>query len=491
MIYLVEMVAAIDAAGTTTTLRATTAAHYATRSTDTPANTQYLPRVKTAGLFRRDLDAWLDYAFDGRECRILAGEEGAAYADFVLVLKGTMDQIQADGLHTLTVRIRDRLHELDKPIQSTAYLGNNSLPAGLEGVEDLKGKLKPRAYGNCVNISPPCVNTSRLIYQASDQALYRIGAVYDQGVALTAGSTYSSQSDMETTAPSAGQYRVWAAGGMFRLGSTPSGQITCDAQQYDTAFGATSGRAASLMQEIAEDAGIATADISAADVTALNAATAYPDMGVWLGLDDASTALQLMDYLATSVGAWYGFDRLGSLRMAQLAAPTLGAVVHTFGAHEILDLHRRSSQDAGAGVPAWDVKVRYYRNWTPQRPADLAGSVTLVNRQFKTQEWRNSRGLDATVKTKHPLAWSIEYDTASITEAYMAIEADRRLALLKVDRALYEARVHVAPALLESLELGAVVRFDLTRFGLTEKPLLITGILHDPRAQAADLTLWG
>ncbi len=310
-------------------------------------------------------------------------------------------------------------------------------------------------------------------------------------MALTPGSAYTSQSDMETTAPSAGQYRVWLAGGMFRLGSSPSGQITCTPQQYDTSTGMTSGRAASLMQEIAEDAGIATADISAADVTALNAATAYPDMGVWLGLDDASTALQLMDYLATSVGAWYGFDRLGSLRMAQLAAPTLGAEVHTFGAHEILDLHRRSSQDAGAGVPAWDVKVRYYRNWTPMRPADLAGSVSITDRQWYTQEWRNSRGLDAAVQTKHPLAWSIEYDSAGVVDAGVAIEANRRLALLKVNRALYEARVHVGPALLATLDLGAVVRFDVDRFNLREKPLLITGILHDPRAQAADLTLWG
>jgi hypothetical protein len=515
MIYLVEMVAAIDAAGTTTTLRATTAAHYATGPTDTPASTQYLPRVKTAGLFRRDiaspgriygtttvgygmvelanadgtLDGWLDYGFDGRAITIKAGEDGAPYADMVTVLLGTMDQIQANGLSTLTVRIRDRLHELDKPLQTVAYTGGNSLPAGLEGVEDLRGKLKPRVYGNVCNLSPPCVNTSRLIYQVSDSAVYAMPLCLDQGVALTKGADYSSQADMETTAPSAGQYRCWLAGGYFRLGSTPAGRITIGGQQYDTT--GTSARPGNMLSEIAQDAGIAAGDVSAGDVSALNAAYPYGDMGVMLPLDGTQTALELMDYIAASVGAWYGFDRLGVLRMQQLAAPSLADAVYTFGAHEILTVARRSSDDAGAGVPAWASKIRYYRNWSPMSDGDFAGSVSLTDRQWLREEWRNTRGLDASVKTKHPQAWEVEYDSASVTVSGVANEADRRLALLKVERALYEVKVHLRLSMISLIELGAVVRLDIDRFGLREKPLRITSILHDPRAQTAELTLWG
>jgi hypothetical protein len=48
------------------------------------------------------------------------------------------------------------------------------------------------------------------------------------GVALTRGADYPDQATMESTAPSAGQYRVWSAGGCFRLGSAPAGKITVD-----------------------------------------------------------------------------------------------------------------------------------------------------------------------------------------------------------------------------------------------------------------------
>jgi hypothetical protein len=519
MIYLVEMVAAIDAAGTTTTLRATTAAHYATGPTDTPANTQYLPRVKTAGLFRRDiaspgriygatpagygmvelanadgaLDGWLDYGFDGRAITLKAGEDGAPYADMVTVLLGTMDQVQADGLGTLTVRIRDRLHELDKPLLSATYTGGNSLPAGLEGVEDLAGKRKPRVYGAAANVSPPCVNTSRLIYQVSDIACYSVTAIYDQGVSLTKGADYTSQSDMETTAPSAGQARVWPAGGYFRLGSSPAGQVTADVWEYSGTPGTDPGKAAYLLQEIAEDSGIATADISAADVTALNALAVFytPHFGIYLEPDAPTTALQAMDLIANGCQVWYGFDRLGKLRMQRMSAPSLGDSVYTFGAHEVLSLRRRASDDAGAGVPAWSVAYRYFPNYTVQRDSDLAGSVTLVNRQYKREEWRSAKSTDAAIKTKHLLAQEIGFDCYVAAQPTAATFAADLLALLKVERALYEVKVHLRLSMISLIELGAVVRLDIDRFGLLDKPLRITGILHDPRAQTAELTLWG
>jgi hypothetical protein len=509
------MTVAIDAAGTTTVLYSTTAAHYATSASDSPANAQYLPRLKTAGLLRRDittpgriygrttpgygfielanadgaLDGWLNYGFDGRQCRILVGEDGAAYASMTVVLIGTMDQIQAPTASTLRLRIRDRLHELDKQVQTTAYGGTNALPAGVDGVDDLQGKLKPRAYGYCANTSPICVNTSRLIYQASDQALYSIPNCWDQGVGLTLGAAYSSQADMETTAPAAGAYRCWLAGGMFRLGSTPSGQVTCNAVQYDIT--GTSGRAGSLISKIAQDMGIAAGDVSSADVTALNTAAPYGDLGALIPLDGRRTALEIMDFIAGSVGAWYGFDRLGVLRMKQLTSPVFGDDVMMFEAADILGLQRQSSEDSGAGVPAWAIKVRYAPNYTVQSDGELAGSVSLTDRQWKRQEWRNSRSTDATIKNKHLLAGEVEYDSACITLASMTSEANRRLALLKVDRGLYNLRLRLKTSLITTVDLGSIVRVDTTRFSMNAKAFVVVGILHDPLLQVAELTLWG
>ena len=55
------------------------------------------------------------------------------------------------------------------------------------------------------------------------------------------------------------------------------------------------------------------------DVLALDAANSAP-LGVWL--DGETTALDVMDQFANSVGAWWGFDTSGQLRMAQMTLPT-------------------------------------------------------------------------------------------------------------------------------------------------------------------------
>jgi hypothetical protein len=55
----------------------------------------------------------------------------------------------------LTISLRDRQAELNAPLQTVTYAGNNVLPSGLEGVAtDIKGKEKPRLYGYGWQLSP-------------------------------------------------------------------------------------------------------------------------------------------------------------------------------------------------------------------------------------------------------------------------------------------------------------------------------------------------
>ena len=130
---------------------------------------------------------------------------------------------------SLRLRLRDRLSEFDKAHQRVQYLGNNVLPNGLEGTaDDIKGKTKPKVYGKVFNIEPMMVNTSKLIYQASDSDVYDIPNVYDKGAALTRGSDYADSAAMLATAPSPGQYKACPSEGYFRLGAAPEGTVTCD-----------------------------------------------------------------------------------------------------------------------------------------------------------------------------------------------------------------------------------------------------------------------
>lgn len=503
MITLSEISAAVDAAGTTTTLRYGTEG-YNTLPTDVPAAVHFAPRIKQPASLRRDmfsggtsgasrvsfgemilansdggLDAVKDYGFDGRACVIRVGNPGAAFpGSWVTALKGTIDQAEM-ATSTLTLRLRDRLTELDKPLLQTRYAGNNALPNGLEGqAQDLKGRPKPRAFGKVLNVPPPCVNTTRLIYEIGPCT--DVPAVYDQGLGLTRGADYASQADMETNAPAAGSYRAWPAGGYVRLGSSPAGQITADV----TAGAAAGNRtAAQVLKQIALAMGIVTGDISAVDVTALDTANSG-ELGIWVAGDD--TALTAMDAVAASVGAWFGFDRLGQLRMGRLVTPA-GSPVATLDSTNVSRIDRIPGD-----LPAWQVTVRYARNFSPAT-SGLAGAVSADRRAWLAEEYRSTLASDASIKTKHPLAPEISRDTLLVSSAAADAEAARLLALYKVRRETYTLRVNlVDSSLVAALDLGAVVRLVWSRFGLSGgKLFLITGIESDLAKRRVELTVWG
>lgn len=507
MTYLVEIDAAIDAGGTVTTLRFADEG-VITRPSETPPNACYEPRVTQPGSLTRTmysggtsgqskvgygeivlsnmdggLDAIKDYGFDGRRCVVRAGPVGAAYPNgFVTIFTGNVEQATFDWSRLAFV-LRDRLAELDKPLQGVRYLGSNVLPGGLEGqAQDLQGKPKPLVFGRALNVPAPLVNTARLIYEVG--ACASIDAAYDRGLALTVGTPYTSQADMESNVPSAGYFRAWPGGGYFRLGSSPAGQITADVTQ-----GAAPGdrTVAQLLRQIAIACGIAAADISTADVVALDAANGA-EAGLWLA--DDTTALAAMDEIAASIGAWYGFDRHGVLRMGRLDIPA-GTPVAALDLSNITQIDRIVSQDTGRGLPIWRATVNYAKNFAVQ-PSDLAGAVTTDRRAWLALERRAVTIEDPNIKNQYRLAGEVSRDTLLTQSAAATAEVTRLIALHQVKREVYQARVRVDATLLAAIDLGAIVRLTLPRFGLGGgKLFVVIGITADFRRNALDLTLFG
>jgi len=485
--------------------------NFVTGGADTPAHTAFWPRIVQPALFRQvafdggrtfghsqvsygelvlanadgALDGLLDTPMDGRAIVLRVGEPGAAYPSaWTTVLTGAMAAPAVDWTQ-LSIRMRDPQAALDQPLQTTRYAGTNSLPSGLEGVaDDLKDQPKPLCYGQVFNVRPPCVNTSRLIYQVNNGAVASVDAVYDQGLALTAGTAYTSQSDMETTAPSAGYYRVWAAGGYFRVGSSPAGTLTADVTQGAAAANRT---AAQILKAIALQAGLASGAISSADVTALDAANSAV-CGIWL--DDETTALAAMDLIAASVGAWYGFDAAGGLRMARLEAPA-GTPALALTAIEITRFELKATASGEANIPADQVALNYQKNYTPQT-TDLAGAVTAARRGWLALEWRTYLATAPAVQTAHLLAQKLTFDTALASATDAGTEVVRRLNLYSVRRDRATASVRVTASLLSDLTLGAVVSVTLARFGYASGKLFrVIGVQLDLRRNQAELELWG
>lgn len=483
---------------------------YVTGADDTPAHTWVDGRIQQPANFQRScfdggktfgasrvgagelilvnadgaLDALIDFGFDGRAITLRRGEVGpgsAGVPSWTTILRGTMQSAEI-GWRLVSLRLRDRQAELDRPLQGNRYAGSNVLPAGVEGVaEDLAGKPKPWGWGRVFNISPPCVNTSRLIYQVHDGAVASIDAVYDRAAPLTAGAAYANQADMEANAPAAGYFQVWAAGGMFRLGGAPAGQVTADATIGANAAART---AAQTWATILAKAGLSAGDWDAGDVTALDAATAA-EVGVWYG--EEVRTLAALDEVANAVGAWWGPDRFGVFRLARIEAPA-GTPVATLTTLEVRRLDRHA---AGSGVPAWRLGLGYRKFWATQ-DSDLAGSVGAARRGELRAAFRKVSAEDATVRTKHLLAAEQEFETVLVETADAQDEVDRRLGLYGVRRDLFEARVTLDADLAAVLDLGVVVRLQVPRFGLADgKLLLVVGVRPDLRAEILDLTLWG
>jgi hypothetical protein len=444
------------------------------------------------------LDYLTAYAFDGREITVIVGDvTNGGTPVWTVALTGKMAP-PVIGIKTVTLYLRDRILELDKPVCTSVYAGTNSLPNGLEGTsDDIRGQRKPRVFGSVFNITPVLVNTSRLIYQVNDGAISSVCDVYDQGAALTKGTDYTDQTDMETNAPTAGNYRVLPAMGLFRINAMPDGELTCDVIQGAAASDRT---AAQLTYDIAIIAGLSSGDISSADVTALDTANSA-EMGAYY--QDETTCIQAIDEIQNSVGAWWGFDRLGLLRMKQWLVPS-GTPVATFTAAEIEELERVTDSNS---VPTWRMSFEYLKNYTVQN-SDLAAAVTIDRRAILGASTAVRIQSLTSVKTSNISA--IESTVPSVISGtlYSGIkgrivinrntalnsagtESTRQFNLYKVMRQRYDVTVFIDSTLISTINLGDVVRLQLNRFSMSSGvDFRIMGIKMDMNTKKCFLNLW-
>lgn len=475
---------------------------YITRTSDTPPATQYDARLLQPGQLRMALpdigggsitighgqivlnnaDGELGdlayYGLDGQAFVVRMGDDEQPLSSFVEVMRGTMEQATVDR-KTVTVRLIGKDSVLDQPLLKTRYLGNNSLPNGLEGTSELTGQPKPRLYGNAVGISPPCVNTSRLIYEVGKGVAPSVAItnVWVAGVAVTAGAAYSSQSDMETNAPSVGQYRVWTAGGYFRLGTAPAGVVTCDADATETSYG-TGNWWWKLLYRMAIDGGVSSGEMQFLISDSFTQPNNWPGgswpsdqgaVGVWL-TDAETTARQAMDVVAKSFSVWYGFTQWagtpgGAMTFGGEIFPpntsTIGASTPVLDASNVLGVAPVADPGAGRGVPVWSVDLSYAQNYTVFTPSMAPSLAPTALGRLGIKNKRVSTSATA-ILNKHLTARAVVKDTAfADAGANVSNEATRQLELQRFTKLWFDVRVSLA-ALLDMTNrprLGGYVQF--------------------------------
>lgn len=505
---LMNLEAGVDAIGTVSKFYVSTHA-FCTSPVDSPSNTAFVPALidpgflgvhaysdgRTGGATKLEtgeailangdgqFDAWLNFSFDGRPVTIRSGSSGPYPGAFPIVLTGTVESIEATR-DTLIIRLRDLQYVFTRPALSNRYAGTNALPNGLEGTpDDLKGKAKPKAYGAVFNVAAPCVNTQKLTYQVNDGGVADIPAVYDRAGVITKGADYATSALLQAAAPAAGTYITCFAEGFFRLGIAAGGLVTADVIQGATAADRT---VAQILKRIALDAGVAVGSISAADIAALDAMSAAV-VGVWV--EDSQSFQQVMDSVAISIGAWYGFDGASVFRMGRLTAPA-GVPVLSLGIDEVgNEFERRPARDNG--IPVWRATVNHTKIWSVQ-PTDVVGSVTAARRIYLANEYRSAVSEDPTVKTQYLLASTLEVDTLLTTSADATAEVARQSGLNKTRRDIFEVPVHVDVLAGVSLNFMDVISLTMPRFGLDAGKLFrLIGRRIELANSRVILTLWG
>jgi|GEM_PF-1195699 len=448
------------------------------------------------------LDALRHYAFGGRTAVLKTIDDAAAFGTAETEISAVIDQpVHQWGDETpsqIVLRLYDRLEDLRKPVQTNRYAGTNtgSPLAGVEGGDDIKGKVKPLVVCQALDAPGECVNRDRLIYQWHDGAVHSL-VVYVGGKLLTAGTPYASQAEMEANAPSAGHYRVWLAGGMARLGEGATGPVTAEVVVEATAAARTTSQA---MKRVATRSnGMPEGDVVAADVTALDAAS---DAEVQLFVNqEGTTILDCLNALAPGAGASFGIDALNRLRMKQLAAPggspavTLrklgGDAVGDATTVDTIRVSRKVNGERSLSVPVCRVVVHFRKCWTVQ-PSGFDETIDEARKAFIGKEWREAVAESALVKLKHPNARELHIHSPLIDEAAAQAEADRVLVLFGAERDLLEAHVKWSPALASLVDIGSVVELVDSRYGYDEgETLLVVEHERDAAKDSAILGLWG
>lgn len=479
------------------------------------------------------LDGLANLAWSGRRVRVWLGGPDFTMADYGLIFDGTAQGI-AYGDAEITVNLRDLQYVFDREIQPLKFAGTG----GIEGAADLADRRKPIALGVCRNVAPVYLgpDTGQHLFAVGDGPIVGVLRVLDRGVPL----------DFVAAAPSPGQWTVDCATGIVTLGGAYVGPVTADVigRRYlsvtssssrsvgtgsksfvsdplpigamvrvasagalnavwmdgvVTGYGGVSltvnvtsasgsgsysdwiispwGTVAGILSAVAGGYGVTNIDTAA--LTALDALQPAT-VGTWI--DQGGNGLDILDAITDGAGCFYGFRRDGSFTAGRIDAPA--SPVASYATYQILDIERGDVQD-----PAFEVVVKYRRNFSPANLKDIDGTAADGDKTFLTNEWRQASASDAAIQTAFPLSDPIEVESIFDDAAAAAAEASRLLALMGAVRNYYHVTLKVQPLALDN---GQTVTIAHNRYGLdVGVNLVVLDVDEDLTDYEVRLGVWG
>jgi hypothetical protein len=326
--------------------------------------------------------------------------------------------------------------------------------------------------------------------------------VYDFGYALptpgTAGpdADYASYAALIAASISNGHYATCKALGLFRLGSTPAGAVTCDVQGDSGGTGGYVTDTASIVRRIIAVAAPLVDLVDEGSFLALTTAQGAV-VGYYIGLDENKSVRQAADDLLGGIGACGGFRREGVFEVIRFVAPT-GTAVDSYTADDIVDGSlKRLELPSAYNPPPKRQRVTYSRIWTVQ--TDVSAGVSDTRKQLLKTEFtvasHSNTTLAATIAAAHLLAQDPDPITGYFNASADAVaEADRLLTLKGgAVRALYSFTLKSKGL---TRKIGDVVSLtfapnSVTWFDLSAKLLTVVGRVDNTTEGTVELTAFG
>lgn len=486
---------------------------FITEPTDSPANTSYKGRLSGDRAYRASytafdgerptgqgstsfgeiaiqnhdaaLDGYADYRWEGRPVVLKAGAEGFALSEFETVLKAVARSVRVDE-RQIVVEIEDRRGLLDRPIQNRLYKGTG----GAEGDSDLEGRVVPLCYGIARQVRPVALVRSALVYQVHDGQIESVEAVRDQGIALTLDTAVGTGGDVSTYAALAAasiassKYATCEALGLFRLGSSPNGEVTADIRGDAGSDGGRSGyvsRTADIVRRICSSRVPYLDDPIDYDLATFADVNGQFGGAVGIYIADAVTVLDVVTDLMARAGGYWIFTRAGRLALYQLRAAG-GTGTELTQADNLLGLRRDV-----APFPSWRHRVGFKPMRTVLSESEMAGGVPDADRQLFGNAFRFAEFSQSSVKGASRRARDVRHDTYLDVEADAEGEAERLQTLHGAARAVWEIPV---PRALFRHWLGDTVSLDMDRYGLSDTKGVVIGVDEDPARDTTRLRVW-
>ena len=443
---------------------------YVTGATDTPANTTYLPILRTSVKFTENLsltsqgslsygdisidntngeyDAWLKAAWQGRAISIYIGDPKLTRDNFTKIFSGIVSDVNSSDRNSINLQLRDIMQKLNTPI-TTEVLGNYYQGAIVPTTtydNPNKEQVKPLVFGEVFNITPLLIDPTTLEFMVHNGPIESIIEIRDNGVplALTTG------------------YTVDLTKGTFKLLKNPAGVITCSVQgDKNTVYNTT---VASIIKRIIKNYGnpsiagaITDADI---DLTNFSTFDTNNPQAVGIYISGKDNLISVCQELADTLGAQLVASRTGLLKLLKVTIPVAGT--ETITDDYIMQNSFSVSQKPDIMATS---KLGFCKNWTVQD--NLLTGIPSAHKDLMSGEWLSKTYTNSAAQTLYKLnALPEQKNTLMLTDSLgqVTAEATRLVNLWSTPRYVYR---FIATSKYLQLQLGDMVTIIHRRFGLS------------------------